>query len=221
MGVAANGVLKIGSAVNQQRIFEDAKVKAGWQAIHDALEAVGHTRLRRMITVGGSIGPLIAGFDLPIALLALNARVTVAGTQGRRTLALTEAFEKRFAKDELVVSVEAHALPARTGSAFHKYMLRGELEIPTVNVAAKVTLDSAGNCAAARVVVGCMGWKPIVLDLAQLSGKPLSEQAIRDAVQPVRTLAQPMSDVRGSAAYKREMAVEWAARILVKAWQRA
>ena len=221
MGISSNGVLTIGSAVNQQRIFEDAKVKTGWQAIHDALEAVGHTRLRRMITVGGSIGPLIAGFDLPIALLALNARVTVAGTQGRRTLALDEAFEKRFAKDELVVSIEADALPARTGSAFHKYMLRGELEIPTVNVAAKVTLDGAGNCAAARVVVGCMGWKPIVLDLAQHAGKALTEQALRDAVQCVRTLAQPMADVRGSAAYKREMAVEWAARILVKAWQRA
>ncbi len=221
MGVNAKGVLSIGSAVNQQRIFDDAKVKHGWQAIHDALEAVGHTRLRRMITVGGSIGPLIAGFDLPIALLALNARVTVAGTAGRRTLALTEAFEKRFAKDELVVSIGADALPARTGSAFHKYMLRGELEIPTVNVAATVTLDTAGHCAAARVVVGCMGWKPIVLDLAQLSGKPLTEQALRDAVQTVRGLAQPMSDVRGSAAYKREMAVEWAARMLVKAWQRA
>ena len=221
MGINAQGVLSIGSAVNLQRIFDDAKVKHGWQAIHDALEAVGHTRLRRMITVGGSIGPLIAGFDLPIALLALNARVTVAGVQGRRTMALTEAFEKRFAKDEMVVSVEADALPARSGSAFHKYMLRGELEIPTVNVAAKVTLDSADHCAAARVVVGCMGWKPIVLDLAQLSGKPLTEQTLRDAVQTVRTLAQPMSDVRGSAAYKREMAVEWAARMLVKAWQRA
>ncbi len=221
MGVDVKGVLRIGSAVNQQRIYDDAKVKAGWQAIHDALEAVGHTRLRRMITVGGSIGPLIAGFDLPIALLALNARVTVAGIQGRRTMALTEAFEKRFAKDELVVRVEADTLPARTGSAFHKYMLRGELEIPSVNVAAKVTLDAAGNCAVARVVVGCMGWKPIVLDLAQLAGKTLSEQAIRDAVQCVRILAQPMSDVRGSAAYKREMAVEWAARILIEALKRA
>ncbi len=220
MDVAANGVLKIGSAVNQQRIYDNAKVKQGWHAIHDALEAVGHTRLRRMITVGGSIGPLIGGFDLPIALLALNARVTVAGTGGRRTLPLTVAFEKRFAKDEIVVSVEADALPAHTGSAFHKYMLRGQLEIPTVNVAAKVTLDDASNCVSTSVVVGCVSWKPIVLDLAQLTGKPLSEQVIRDAAQTVRTLAQPMSDVRGSAAYKREMAVEWAARMLIKAWQR-
>jgi CO/xanthine dehydrogenase FAD-binding subunit len=144
----------------------------------------------------------------------------VAGPDGRRTLLLTEAFDKRFGKSEIVTSVEVDRLPARTGSAFHKYMLRGQLEIPTVNVAACVTLDAAGHCTAARVVVGCVSWKPIVLDLAQLSGKPLSEQALRDAVQPVRTLEQAASDVRGSAAYKREMAVEWAARMLVKAWQR-
>jgi carbon-monoxide dehydrogenase medium subunit len=154
-------------------------------------------------------------------LLALNARVTVAGANGRRTLPLTEAFDKRFATGDIVVSIDIDALPAHTGSAFHKYMLRGQLEIPTVNVAAAVTLDTAGNCAAARVVVGCVSWKPIVLDLTALAGKPLSEEAIRNAVQPVRTLAQPSSDVRGSAAYKREMAVEWAARMLVKAWQRA
>lgn len=221
MDVNAQGVLHIGSAVNQQLIYDNAKVKAGWQAIHDALEAVGHTRLRRMITVGGSIGPLIGGFDLPIALLALNARVTVAGPEGRRTIPLEEAFQKRFAKNELVVSIDTDLLPARSGSAFHKYMLRGELEIPTVNVAANVNLDTRGHCVAARVVVGCVSWKPIVLDLAQLAGKPLTEQAIRDAVQTVRTLAQPVSDVRGSAAYKREMAVEWAARMLMKAWQRA
>ncbi len=221
MTVDVQGTLQIGSAVNQQRLFDEPKVNAGWQAAYEALQAVGHTRLRRMITVGGSIGPLIAGFDLPIALLAHHARVTVAGTQGRRTLALEAAFEKRFTKDELVVCVEVDALPARTGSAFHKYMLRGELEIPTVNVAATVTLNDAGGCAAARVVIGCMGWKPIVLDLQQLTGQPLTEQALREAVQPLRTLAQPASDVRGSAAYKREMAVEWAGRMLIKAWRRA
>ena len=122
-----------------RRIYDDARVCRGWQAISDALEAVGHVRLRRMITVGGSIGPLIGGFDLPVALLALNARVTVAGPKGRRTVSLEEAFKTRFAKDEMVVSVEVDPLPARSGSAFYKYMARGVLEIPTVNTAAAVT----------------------------------------------------------------------------------
>jgi CO/xanthine dehydrogenase Mo-binding subunit/CO/xanthine dehydrogenase FAD-binding subunit len=218
--IDSSGALHAGSAVNQQRLIDDTRIQQ-WSAIHDALEAVGHTRLRRMITIGGSIGPLIGGFDLPIALLALNARVTVAGANGRRTLTLREAFEQRFAKDEIVVSIACDAPPLRSGSAFHKYMLRGQLEIPTVNVAASVTLDAAGACRCACVVVGCISGKPILLTLDSLQGQALGEAAVRAAVAPVRASVQTHSDVRGSAPYKREMAVEWAARMVMKAWRRA
>jgi CO/xanthine dehydrogenase FAD-binding subunit len=221
LSVDDGGALSLGAAVNQERLYAEPRIRDGWQAIDDALEAVGHARIRRMITVGGSIGPLIGGFDLPIALLALATRVTVAGPQGRRTLALEEAFEKRFAKDELVVSVAVDKFAPRTGSSFLKYMARAVLEIPTANTAARVTLDEQGRCRYARVVVGAVSWKPIILDLTRLGGKTLDEKLARDAVQNVRELATPMPDVRGSAAYKREMAVEFAARALLRAWRRA
>ena len=184
------------------------------------MEAVGHTRIRHMLTVGGSLGPLIGGFDLPLALLALDARVTVASPAGRRTVTLEEAFQKRFAKDEMVISFEVDAPPARSGSSFYKYMARQALEIPTVNTAARVTLNADGTCASARVCVGAVSWKPIVLDLKELAGQRLSEDLLRKSIQNVRSLAEPMSDVRGSAAYKREMAVEFAGRALATAWKR-
>jgi carbon-monoxide dehydrogenase medium subunit len=184
------------------------------------MESVGHTRIRRMLTVGGSIGPLIGGFDLPLALLVLGARVTVAGPNGRRTVTLEEAFQKRFAKDEMVIAIEVDPLPARTGSSFYKYMPRG-LEIPVVNTAAKVCLNADATCSQARAVVGAVSWKPIVLELKELTGKQLSEATLRQSVQSVRAAAEPMSDVRGSATYKREMAVEFAYRALAKAWKRA
>jgi CO/xanthine dehydrogenase Mo-binding subunit/CO/xanthine dehydrogenase FAD-binding subunit len=221
LSIGDDGVLSMGAAVNQERLYAEPRIRHGWQAIDDALEAVGHTRIRRMITVGGSIAPLIAGFDLPIALLALDTHVTVAGPVGRRTLTLEEAFEKRFAKDEIVVSVSVTPLAPRTGSSFFKYMARAVLEIPTVNTAARVVLDEEGRCRSARVVVGAVSWKPIILDLAQLIGTTLNEELVRAAVQNVRSLASPMSDVRGSAAYKREMAVEFAARASLSAWRRA
>jgi len=221
LSIDTKGVLHMGAAVHQEALYQNARLRRDWQAIEDALEAVGHTRIRRMITVGGSIGPLIGGFDLPIALLALQTRVNVAGTKGRRAVPLDEAFEKRFAKDEMVVSVEVEPTSARTGSSFLKYMARAVLEIPTVNTAAAVGLDENGLCTRARVVVGAVSWKPIVLDLEPLAGKRLTPEMLREAVQPVRALAQPMPDVRGSVIYKREMAVEFAARALITAWRRA
>jgi carbon-monoxide dehydrogenase medium subunit len=102
----AGGALRAGAAVRQQALYDEPRVGQRWHAIHDALEAVGHTRIRQMLTVGGSLGPLVGGFDLPLALLALDARVTAAGPGGRRTLALAEAFEKRFARHEMVVGFE-------------------------------------------------------------------------------------------------------------------
>jgi CO/xanthine dehydrogenase Mo-binding subunit/CO/xanthine dehydrogenase FAD-binding subunit len=221
LSLDAHGMLHMGAAVHQQRLYEDARVRKDWQAVDDALEAVGHTRIRRMITVGGSIGPLIGGFDLPVALLALHARVAVAGPNGRRIITLEDAFKNRFAKDEIVVHVEVDPLPGRTGSSFLKYMARGVLEIPTVNTAAVVGVDGRGACISARVVVGSVSWKPIILDLQQLVGRRLDAELVHEAVQDVRSAADPMPDVRGSAAYKREMAVEFAARALIVAWRRA
>jgi CO/xanthine dehydrogenase FAD-binding subunit len=69
--------------------------------------------------------------------------------------------------------------------------------------------------------VGAVSWKPIIMDLAQLSGKRLTDDLLREAVQPVRARTQPVPDVRGSVIYKREMAAEFAYRALATAWQRA
>ena len=119
------------------------------------------------------------------------------------------------------MSVEVPPQRANTGSSFLKYMPRGVLEIPTVNTAARVTSDGNGRCQGLRAVVGSVSWKPIVLDLETLSGSRLGIEAAREAVKGVHGLAQPMSDVRGSAAYKRAMAVEFAARAVMDAWRRA
>jgi CO/xanthine dehydrogenase FAD-binding subunit len=221
LSLDAKGVLKANAAVPLQALYDDKRICKCWQAIDEALAAVGIVRLRRMITIGGSIGPLIGGFDLPVALLALTTRATVAGPAGRRIATLPELFEKRIAKDEMIVGVEVDPLPPRSGSSFFKYMARNVLEIPTVNTAATVTLDAGGKCLHARVVVGSVSWKPIILEPRDLIGQNFDETLVRRTVQNVRTLAQPMADVRGSIAYKREMAVEFAARALLTAWQRA
>ncbi len=215
------GMLRIGSAVNQQTLITLPELREHWAVLAEALDAAGHTRVRQMTTVGGSVAPLIGGFDMPVALLGLHARVVTATAAGRKTWTLAEAFEKRFAKDEMVIAIEVDALPARSGSAFHKFLPRGVMETPAANAAATVTLDAHGKCVAARLVVGAVSWKPVVPDLSSLKGMGFDETKIRAAVQAVRDMAQPLANVRGSAMYKRNMAVEIGARTLLLAWQRA
>jgi CO/xanthine dehydrogenase FAD-binding subunit len=219
--VNKNNGLYIGSAVNQQTLYTQPGLREQWTVLAESLDAAGHTRVRQMTTVGGSVGPLIGGFDLPVALVGVNGRVVTASPAGQKTHTLAEAFDTRFAKDEMVIAVEVDALPPRSGSAFHKFLPRGVMETPTANAAATVTLDANGKCIAARLVVGAVSWKPIIVDLSSLNGSAFDEAKIRAAVKPVRELAQPLSNVRGSAMYKRNMAVEIGARTLIRAWQRA
>lgn len=221
LSIDAEGVLRAGAAVQHQQLYDERRIAETWRAIYDAADSVGHARIRRMMTVGGTLGPLIGGFDLPVALLALNGRVLVAGLSGTRTVTLQVLFEQRLAKDELIVRLEVDTSAIRTGSSFLKHLPRGVIETPTVNTAAAVTLDAQGRCTSARVVVGSVSWKPIVLDLAQCIGEAPDEPRFREAVQPVRDLAEPMSNVRGSAMYKRHMAVEFAFRALRLAAERA
>ena len=221
LSIDGDGVLRAGAAINHQKLFAEPRLKGTWDAVYDACESVGHTRIRRMMSVGGTLGPLIGGFDLPVALLALEGRVVVAGPAGRRTLRLQALFESRLAKDEMVVGFEVDPPRARSGSSFLKHLPRGVIETPTVNTAAAVELDAQGRCARARVVVGSVSWKPIVLDLSDCVGRTWDEALFRKAVEPVRTLAEPMSNVRGSALYKRHMAVEFAFRALRLAAERA
>jgi len=216
-----NNDLYIGSAVNQQALIELPQLREQFSVLAEALDAAGHTRVRRMTTVGGSVGPLIGGFDMPVALLALNARVVTATAKGQRSYSLAEAFDKRFAKDEMLIAVEIDALPAHSGSAFHKFLPRGVMETPTANAGAVVTLDASGKCTAARLVVGAVSFKPLLADLSALTGKAFDEAAIRAAVKPLRDMAQPLANVRGSAMYKRNMAVEIGARTLIRAWEKA
>ena len=220
-GIDAQGTFRAGAAVNHQQIYGEPQVAQGWAAVYDSVESVGHTRIRRMMTVGGTIGPLIGGFDFPVALIALDGRAVVASPQGRRTVKLHELFETRLARDDLVVRVEVDPPAPHTGSCFLKFLPRGVIETPAVNAAAAVTLDAQGHCTAARVVVGSVSWKPIVLDLRECVGRKPDEDLLRACVQPVRDLADPIPNVRGSAMYKRNMAVEFAFRALREAARRA
>lgn len=219
--IDAQGRLHAGAAVTHQKLFDDARVQAGWRALNEAVGSVGHTRIRRMTTVGGSVGPLIPGFDIAVALLAHGADAIVAGPAGRRTVPLEALFRTRLVAGEMLVAVEAAAPAPRTGTNFLKHMPRGVIETPVVNTAATVTLDASGLIAAARVVVGSVSPRPIVLDLDQCVGKAPGDALFREAAERVRKLAQPLANVRGSAAYKRHMAVEFAFRALREAARRA
>ena len=218
--IESDGTLRIGAAVRVREAERHPAIRA-WNVLYEALHAVATPRIRHMATIGGGLSHADPAGDPAVALAALGAIVRIAGTTERCVAVADFAhdyYETDLRMGELVVDVNVPALPARTGSAYIKYLPRTVEDYGTVNAAAVVTLDVAGHITDARLVLGAVGRTPIDVPVADVlrSTKPDAAAFARAAAQ-ARDLVDPLDDARGSAAYKRDMAVIIGRRALERA----
>ena len=115
-------------------------------------------------------------------------------------------------------------LPPASGAAFLKFLPRTADDYATVAVAATVTLEQDGErCREARIALGSVGTTPLRgrAGEALLSGERISESLLQAVGEAVKGEVDPLSDHRGSAAYKREMTAVMVGRALTQAWEAA
>ncbi len=219
-----DGTLHLGAAVRVREAEVDLRVRP-WQALSEALQHVATPRIRMMATIGGGIAHGDPAQDPIIALAALDARVNVAGAEPHPVpLAsfLRGYYETALAPGEMVVGVEVPRLAERSGSAYLKFLPRSVEDYGTVTAAAVIALDQFGYVSHARLVLGAVGPKPIVVPVESiLNGGDANDERLREAAQLAASLVDPLHDVRGSAEYKRDMAVVFARRSLELAYARA
>ncbi len=219
-----DGGLRIGAAVKLRVAERDERLRVRWPMVAEAIAAVATPRIRNMATVGGGLAHADPAQDPPVAFAAADAVVVVEGAVRRRIPAAefcTGYYENALAPGEIVTAVELPAPRARTGGAYLKFLPRSAEDYGVVTAAAQVTLGEDGRCVAARLALGACSDRPIALDLETLRGAPVGETAAREAAELVRDLVDPIDDVRGSAAYKRDMAVLFARRAILAAAARA
>jgi aerobic carbon-monoxide dehydrogenase medium subunit len=226
---AANGSLRLGALVTHREAEVSPLVRERLPVLAETFRRVATVRIRHMATVGGALAHGDPNQDPPVTLLALGARVEIRGTRGSRELPLGEFFrdyyETALGPGELVTAVTVpSALPAASGAAFLKFLPRTADDYATVAVAAIVTLEPDGErCREARIALGSVGVTPLRAGAAEalLSGQRLGESLLQAAGEAVKEAVDPLSDHRGSAAYKREMAAVMVKRALGQAWEAA
>ncbi len=219
--------LTIGAMVSftQLQQLEEVQTSAALGAVWDALQ-YPPLQIKNVATVGGNIAAACPYFDLPTALLALDAEVRVQAPGGPRTLSLPDMlvglFQNALEANEFVAALFLPRQPARTASAFIKLETNAN-DLAIVNVAVRISLDSAGVCQQARVVIGGGVAETPVRALATenlLQGATLSAEVLQQAAAAVHTDVQPMSDHRASAAYRSAMAQTLTQRALRRALDR-
>ena len=186
-----DGVLRIGATTTLTRLAgQDAVPMLG-----EAARSTASWSIRTMGTVGGNLFTPPPGGDVAVALLALDATVTLAGPSGERTLALADFFTgfmtNALAPDELLVEI---GVPVRTEPTAYLKFGRKHANTPAVvTVAARVTWDG-DRVADARIALGAVGPHPIRARQAErlLVGTRLEADAIAMAAAAAAGRVRPV-----------------------------
>jgi len=216
----ADGGLRIGAMATHRAVERSSEARLYSPALTDAFASVATVRIRNQATVGGNLAHADPAQDPPPMLSALNATVSVRSSRGERALPIDELavdhFTTSLAHDEVITAVILPPIEAGSRETYLKFLPKTADDYATVSVAATLRFASDGTIAETRIVLGAVGPTPIRARRVEsaLRGQPRS--SVRDAVALVSEEIDPIDDLRGSAAYKREMARVWTGRALAQ-----
>ena len=219
------GGVAIGAMTRQRTVERSEFVAAAVPLLAEALPWVGHTAIRNRGTIGGSLAHADPAAELPAVAVCLDARFTLRGEAGERTLAAREFFRgyltTALAPTELLAEVWFPSALPGTGAAWIEFARRhGDYAL--VGVAAVVTLEGSTVRRASLAVTGVDGVPVRAVDAERLLiGAPLSAESMAAAAESVRRTLEPQDDIHATAAYRRHLAGILTVRALTRAGDRA
>jgi carbon-monoxide dehydrogenase medium subunit len=220
-----NGELRLG-ALARHTDLEMSEAVAAIPILYDCAAGIADVQVRNQGTIGGSLAEADPSGDWGATLLTLETSLVCAGAKGERTIKLEEfikdAYTNVLAHDELVREVVVKK-PARNSGGAYVAFKRSAPVYATASAAVQLTLDGKDICKDIRIVLGCVGLMAIrTKDAeAELRGKKVDGKAVQRAAEAAREAAEPQSDMRGSAEYKRALVAALVKRALGIAVRRA
>jgi aerobic carbon-monoxide dehydrogenase medium subunit len=209
IAVAADGGVEIGALTPLSEVERSAEVVRRAGVIVRTMRRLSNVRVRNVATIGGNLAHGDPHMDLPPVLMALDADMQVVGRAGTRTLKVENLFagyyETVLRRDEIITALRIPAQGARR-TVYLKCTTGSADDWPALGVA--VSLEAEGNTIdAPRVVVSAATEKAIRLKGAEqvLSGASLDDAVLARVGDAAADEATTVSDVRGSAPYKREL----------------
>lgn len=213
--------LVIGATATINEVVFSEVVQGKYLSVSNAAQTMAANQVRHVGTVGGNIVSAVPSADMPPILMALNAKVTIVGPDGERTLPLEEVFtgpqRNCLAKNEILTEV---IIPDQqmTGSTYFKFALRkaGALAVVGVAVAVQVEGDVIKD---ARVTLGAVSPVPMRATKTEefLKGRKITDELLEEAGKIASTESKPITDFRASEEYRRDLVRVYTKRALRKA----
>ena len=223
IAATAEGDLSIGATATHREVERAPAVRARCPLVTGVARHVANVRVRAVGTVGGNLAFADPHSDLATLCLVFDARVTLHGGAGARELALGDfvrgPYETARADDEVLTAVRLRPWPDGAAGGYVKF---GVHERPTLAVAVALLRDGGpGRVGEARVALGCVGARPERLARVEGAARGTAAEEIARRAPELGALAaegvDAVSDLHGSAEYKREMTRVFVGRALALA----
>lgn len=220
--------LTLGAAVPCHRMYDDKAIVAAYPGLIDSASLIGGVQIQGRASMGGNLCNASPAADSIPSLIAHGAICQIAGPNGRREMPVEEFCiapgRTALQTGEFLVALHIPAPHPGFGAAYLRFIPRNEMDIAVVGVGASVQLDeSRSRFVSARIALGAVAPKPLFVTAAgdALAGQPVNAESIAQAAQIAQAAATPISDMRGTAEYRKHMTGVMTRRTLEKAIERA
>lgn len=203
--------LKIGALTTISALERSSEIKQKYPVISQAASKLGCVAVRNVATLGGNLCNASPSADMIPALIGLSATIKTLGPGGEKKNLLENFFigpgKTMLERGELMTEIQVPLPPLRTGGVYLKHGIRKAIDLAIVGVAAIISLDSNESVKEAKIVLGAVAPTPIRAPKAEefLKDKFIDEELINKCAELASKEACPISDVRASVEYRREM----------------
>lgn len=224
---AENGGFRVGAAVSAMGLHEHASFAKAWPGVTEAAMLIGSYQIKGRASLGGNLCNASPAADSVPALIAAAATVSILGPNGRREAKVEDVAtgpgQTSLAKGEIVTSFLFPARPAHSGDAYLRFIPRTEMDIAVVGAGIDLTLDAKGVCTAARVCLGAVAERAILVPEAAnaLIGTTVDAAALERMGAACSAACRPIDDKRGTKAYRIKVSGVMAKRAAAIALNRA
>lgn len=212
--------LRIGALVTIREAEISPVVRAKHPVLARTFAKVGNVRVRNAATVGGNLTEADYASDPPCVLVALRARVKARSVRGEREIQLTDFFqgfyETVLSADEILTELIVPDPAPDSRTTYLKYVSRSSEDRPCVGMAVALENEPNGSCKDLRLVAGAVSETPQEIASAEAfaRGKRMTDGIIEEIAEAYSTGIEPLSDLRGSAWYRKQIIRVMARRAL-------
>jgi len=220
-------VICVGAMTRERQLEFDDLIAKQAPLLHETVPFIAHPQIRNRGTIGGSLVNADPAAELPVLMLALDARLKARSTSGERWVDAQEFFVGMFTTaleaDEILVEIELPVMPPHTGWSFMEVAPRAG-DYALMGVATLVSLDEDGRSKGAKLVYLNAGDGPVDAKEAveSLEGEQLNDSLIESAARIAsESEITPFGNVHASPEFQRHLANVLTKKTLKMAIQRA